>query len=140
VSILQCLVANPLTDQYTGIFSLSQNNDIIIMSSNPRSCTAPCTTVAGTLTGSIQDIAALLHLLGTEQCEDHVSSALTKGYLYAAASPISLFGSLDVARAGFKTFVASLSIPAWNIVGARTLSNMGFRPQGELIFDHGRSE
>jgi hypothetical protein len=100
------------------------------MSSDICSCTVASTTVAGTLTGGIQDIAALLPLLGTEQCEDHVSSALTKGYLYAAASPMSLFGSLGVARAGLKTFLASFSIPAWKIVGARTLANMGFKPQG----------
>jgi hypothetical protein len=100
------------------------------MSSNPCSCTITSTTVGGTLTGGIQDIAALLPLLGTEQCEDHVSSALTNGYLYAAASPMSLFGSLGLARAGLKTFLASFSIPAWNVVGARTLSNTGFKPQG----------
>ena len=100
------------------------------MSSNNCSCTVASTSVTGTLTGGIQDIAALLPLLGTEQCEDHVSSALTKGYLYAAASPMSLFGSLGLARAGFKTFLASFTIPAWNVVGARTLSNMGFKPQG----------
>ena len=100
------------------------------MSSNPCSCTVSSTTVTGTITSGIQDIAALLPLLGTEQCEDHVSSALTKGYLYAAASPMSLFGSLGLARAGLKTFLSSVSIPAWSIVGARTLSNMGFKPQG----------
>src|ERR1700726_4071578 len=100
------------------------------MSSNPCSCAVSSTTVGGTLTGGIQDIAALLPLLGTEQCEDHVGSALTKGYLYAAVSPMSLFGSLGLARAGLKAFLASFSIPAWNIVGARTLSNMGFKPQG----------
>jgi hypothetical protein len=43
---------------------------------------------------------------------------------------MSLFGSLGLARAGLKTFLASFSIPSWNIVGARTLSNMGFKPQG----------
>jgi hypothetical protein len=100
------------------------------MSSSVCPCTVASTSVAGTLTGGIQDIAALLPLLGTEQCEDHVSSALTRGYLYAAASPMSLFGSLGLARAGLKTFLASFSIPTWNIVGARTLSNMGFTPKG----------
>jgi hypothetical protein len=43
---------------------------------------------------------------------------------------MSLFGSLGLARAGLKTFLASFSIPLLNIVGARTLSNMGFKPQG----------
>jgi hypothetical protein len=102
------------------------------MSSNICSCAAAIasTTLAGTLTGGIQDIAALLPLLGTEQCEDRVGSALTKGYLYAAVSPMSLFGSLGLARAGLKTFLASFAIDKWNIVGARTLSNMGFKPQG----------
>jgi hypothetical protein len=100
------------------------------MSSIPCSCTIASTTVTGTLTGGIQDIAALLPLLGTEQCEDHVGSALTNGYLYAAVSPMSLFGSLGLARAGLKTFLTSFSIHKWNIVGARTLSNMGFKPQG----------
>jgi hypothetical protein len=95
------------------------------MSSNPCSCVSS-TTVVGTLAGGIQDIAALIPLLGT----DEVGSALTKGYLHAAASPMSLFGSLGVARAGLKTFLASFSIPAWNIIGARTLSNKGFKPQG----------
>jgi hypothetical protein len=100
------------------------------MSSNLCSCTTASPTITGTLTGGIQDIAALLPLLGTEQCEDHASSALTNGYLYAAASPMSLFGSLGLARAGLKTFLASFSIHKWNIVGARTLFNMGFKPQG----------
>jgi len=83
-----------------------------------------------TLSTGIQDIAALLPLLGTEQCEDHVSSALTKGYLYIAATPLSIFGSLGIARAGFKTLVASLAVAKWNFIGARKLANMGFEPKG----------
>jgi hypothetical protein len=43
---------------------------------------------------------------------------------------MSLFGSLGLARAGLKAFLASFSIHKWNIVGARTLSNMGFKLQG----------
>jgi hypothetical protein len=101
-----------------------------IVMSNLCSCSAAANTIAGTLASGIQDIAALLPLLGTDQWEDHVSSALTKGYLYAAASPMSLFGSLGLARAGIKTFFASFCINKWNIVGARTLSNMGFRSHG----------
>ena len=42
----------------------------------------------------VQDIEAILQLLGTEQCSVQVSSALTRGYLYAAATPMSIFGSL----------------------------------------------
>ena len=89
-------------------------------------------SVGATLTGGIQDVSALLPLLGTEQCEDHASSALTKGYLYVAATPMSLFGSLGLTRAGLKTFIASLNFTIFslNIHGALMLSNMGFRPLG----------
>ena len=65
----------------------------------------------GTLTGGIQDISALLPLLGTEQCEKHVGSALEGGFLYAAATPLSLFGSLGIVKAGISVLVASISIP-----------------------------
>ena len=63
--------------------------------------------IGSTLTGRIQDISAILLLLGTEQCsvQDQVGSALTRGYLYAAATPMSIFGSPVVVRAGFKTLV-----------------------------------
>ena len=84
-----------------------------------------------TLTGGIQDIAAILPLLGTQQCSIHVSSALTRGYLYAASAPMSIFGSLGVVSAGFKTFVACVSFR--DIEGARILGNMGFEPQGENL-------
>ena len=100
-------------------------------------CPCPVTSVAtgsvgATLTGGIQDVSALLPLLGTEQCEDHASSALTKGYLYVAATPMSLFGSLGLTRAGLKTFIACLNFSIFNlnIRGALMLSNMGFRPLG----------
>jgi hypothetical protein len=86
--------------------------------------------LGSTITAGIQDIAALLPLLGTEQCEEHIGSALSKGYLYAAATPLSIFGSLGMARAGFKTFVASLAFPRLGFDGARTLDNMGFKAKG----------
>ena len=84
-----------------------------------------------TLTGGIQDVAAILPLLGTEQCSDQVSSALTRGYLYAAASPMSIFGSLGVVTAGFKTLIACFLFG--DIEGAKVLGNMGFEPQGENL-------
>ncbi|KAF8817320.1 hypothetical protein BYT27DRAFT_7074997, partial [Phlegmacium glaucopus] len=87
--------------------------------------------ISSTLIGGIQDIAALLPLLGTEQCEIQVSSALTRGYLYAAATPMSIFGSLGMVRAGFKTLVACFSFGG--IEGAKILGNMGFEPQGENL-------
>jgi hypothetical protein len=87
--------------------------------------------IGSTLTGGIQDVAAILPLLGTEQCSDQVSSALTRGYLYAAATPMSIFGSLGVVTAGFKTLVACFSFG--DIEGAKVLGNMGFEPQGENL-------
>ena len=87
--------------------------------------------IGSTLTGGIQDIAAFLPLLGTEQCSIHVSSALTRGYLYAASAPMSIFGSLGVVSAGFRTLVACFAFG--DIEGAKILGNMGFEPQGELF-------
>ena len=87
--------------------------------------------IGSTLTGGIQDIAAILPLLGTEQCSIHVSSALTRGYLYAASAPMSIFGSLGVVSAGFKTLVACFSLRDFE--GADLLGNMGFEPQGENL-------
>ena len=87
--------------------------------------------IGSTLTGGIQDIAAFLPLLGTEQCSIHVSSALTRGYLYAASAPMSIFGSLGVVSAGFKTLLACFSFG--DIEGAKILGNMGFEPQGENL-------
>ena len=87
--------------------------------------------IGSTLTGGIQDVAAILPLLGTEQCSIQVSSALTRGYLYAASTPMSIFGSLGVVSAGFKTLVACFSFG--DIEGAKILGNMGFEPQGENL-------
>ena len=89
--------------------------------------------IGSTLTGGIQNVAAILPLLSTEQCSVQVSSALTRGYLYAAASPMSIFGSLGVVRvtAGFKTLLACFSVR--DIEGAKILGNIGFEPQGENI-------
>ena len=87
--------------------------------------------IGSTLTGGIQDIAAILPLLGTEQCSIHVSSALTQGYLYAASASMSIFGSLGVVSAGFRTLVACFAFG--DIEGAKILGNMGFEPQGENL-------
>ncbi|KAJ7649085.1 hypothetical protein DFH06DRAFT_1135337 [Mycena polygramma] len=82
-----------------------------------------------TVSSGIQDLSAILSLLGTEQCETHVGSALRGdergGYLYAAITPISIFGSLGPAK-------AALSIMFVNIpfVGSKTLQNMGFEVKG----------
>ncbi|KAF8803148.1 hypothetical protein BYT27DRAFT_7110552 [Phlegmacium glaucopus] len=61
------------------------------------------------LAGRIQNISALLPLLGTEQCEVQVSSALSQGFHRALVAPISIFGSLGIVSAGYKTLVACIS-------------------------------
>ena len=98
--------------------------------------------IGSTLTGGIQNIAAILPLLGTEQCSDQVSSALTRGYLYAAATPMSISGSLGMVSAGFKTLIACFSL--WGIEGAKILGNMGFDPEGEnlslIMFEAGKGK
>ena len=82
---------------------------------------------SATLTGGVQNISGLLPLLGTQQCEYFVGSALTRGYLCAAATPMSIFGSLGMARAAFKTILATLEH------GADFLADMGFEPKGRNL-------
>ncbi|KAK7033933.1 hypothetical protein VNI00_012557 [Paramarasmius palmivorus] len=82
-----------------------------------------------TLSSGIQDVAALLPLLGTEQCERHVGSALEKGYLYAAASALSLFGSLGIVKATFAAFLAVITYPFY---GGRWLGDAGFATPGSV--------
>ena len=83
-----------------------------------------------TLSGGVQDISALLPLLGTAQCEKHVESSLQRGFLYAAAAPISIFGSLGLVQAGFSIGLAS--VPSYYGFGARLLKDAGFEPTGDV--------
>jgi hypothetical protein len=89
-------------------------------------------TFGNTVSGGIQDISAVLSLLGTQQCELHVGSALRGGgrggYLYAAITPISIFGSLGVAKAAFTIMFASL--PHF---GAQRLQHMGLDSTGDAV-------
>ncbi|KAF5321580.1 hypothetical protein D9619_000363 [Psilocybe cf. subviscida] len=89
-------------------------------------------TIGGTITGGIQDISALLPLLGTEQCEKHIGSALDRGFLYSSVAPMTIFGSLGIVRASFNILVASLSIRRYQFLGARVLSDSGFSPSGTV--------
>ncbi|KAL0058154.1 hypothetical protein AAF712_015178 [Marasmius tenuissimus] len=82
-----------------------------------------------TISSGIQDIAALLPLLGTEQCERHVGDALQKGYLYAAATPLSIFGSLGVVKTSFATFLATMTKPFY---GGSWLQDAGFGTTGSV--------
>ncbi|KAG7096398.1 hypothetical protein E1B28_003841 [Marasmius oreades] len=82
-----------------------------------------------TLSGGIQDVSALLPLLGTEQCERHVGSALDKGFLYAAATPLSIFGSLGIVKTAFATVLATTTYP---FRGANWLADAGFASTGTV--------
>ena len=94
-------------------------------------------SILGTITIGIQDIAALLPLLGTEQCEDLITSALTDGFFYVAATPISIFGSLGVARAGFKTLLSAISIPLLKFDGAQNSGRRGVSsPKAKSVAHH----
>lgn len=91
--------------------------------------------VGSTVTSGIQDISDLLPLLGTEQCEDHIGSALKNGYLYVAAAPLSIFGSLGIVRAGFKALIASVTagFGSTKFIGAKKLAYAGFAPSGTAL-------
>jgi len=80
----------------------------------------------GIASQGVQDVAALLPLLGTEQCKKHVSLSLQHRYLYAAVAPLSIFGSLGIALAGLWIGFAST---AW---GVRGLKHTGFEPSSDV--------
>ncbi|KAJ2955900.1 hypothetical protein NQZ79_g8185 [Umbelopsis isabellina] len=73
------------------------------------------------LTSGIQDISAVAALLGTEACAQHVADGLVDGYLYPAASGLSMFGSLGLVKAA-----------ASYIISSDWLKNMGMEPIGTL--------
>ncbi|KAJ6591309.1 hypothetical protein DFH09DRAFT_1273923 [Mycena vulgaris] len=83
---------------------------------------------AGTsLVSGIQDISAFLPIIGTNQCEKHVGEALEGGFLYAAATPLSMFGSLGIVKASAAILVASIS-PRF----AQMLADSGFKLEGSV--------
>ncbi|KAK1234533.1 hypothetical protein PQX77_002256 [Marasmius sp. AFHP31] len=82
-----------------------------------------------TLSGGIQEVSALLPLLGTEQCERHVGTALDKGYLFAAAAPLSIFGSLGIVKTAFATLLATTTKPFY---GGWWLDDAGFDTKGSV--------
>ncbi|KAF9000865.1 hypothetical protein BDQ17DRAFT_1211986, partial [Cyathus striatus] len=85
-----------------------------------------------TVIDGIQEISAILPLLGTEQCEEHSGSALRGGFCYVGITPVSIFGSLGVVKTGINVLVSSIVIPKWHFLGAERLANGGFRPIGDV--------
>ncbi|KAJ7573336.1 hypothetical protein C8J56DRAFT_517544 [Mycena floridula] len=82
-------------------------------------------SVGTTLVSGIQDISAFLPIIGTEQCEKHIGSALDGGFMYAAATPLSMFGSLGIIKASIAVLCASI-----HSKGAQMLSDAGFKLEG----------
>ncbi|KAK1235835.1 hypothetical protein PQX77_000925 [Marasmius sp. AFHP31] len=87
----------------------------------------PKKNILDTISTGIQNIAAILPLLGTDQCEQHVGEALLNGYLYAAATPLSIFGSLGVVKVSFATLLATTT-KVFN--GGSWLHDAGFGTTG----------
>ncbi|KAJ7073035.1 hypothetical protein C8F01DRAFT_1013029 [Mycena amicta] len=85
--------------------------------------------LGATLTSGIQDIAAFLPIFGTDQCERHIGSALETGFLYAAATPLSLFGCLGIVKASMGILFASITFP---FNGPRMLQDAGFELVGSV--------
>ncbi|KAJ7027433.1 hypothetical protein C8F04DRAFT_965180, partial [Mycena alexandri] len=85
------------------------------------------TNTGTNLVSGIQDISAFLPIIGTDQCEKHVGTALTGGFLYAAATPLSMFGSLGIVKASTAILVASISPRA-----AQMLADSGFKLEGSV--------
>ena len=87
-----------------------------------------------TLVNGVQDISALLPLLGTEQLETHVGSALVGGFMYAAVAPISIFGCLGAAKLGLSVAIASIVYRSSKVtlIGPKWLSDGGFELRGKV--------
>jgi hypothetical protein len=79
------------------------------------------------LVSGIQDISAFLPVIGTEQCERHVGEVLGGGFLYAAATPLSLFRSLGIVKAGTAILGASVSARTTQL-----LADAGFNLEGSV--------
>ncbi|KAI9289186.1 hypothetical protein BC943DRAFT_130764 [Umbelopsis sp. AD052] len=80
---------------------------------------AAATTYGEALSSGIQDISAVATLFGTEACASHLLSSLSKGYIYASVSMLSMFGSLAAVKAS-----------AYLIFPAKWLKNAGMTDCG----------
>ncbi|PPQ80937.1 hypothetical protein CVT26_014747 [Gymnopilus dilepis] len=92
-------------------------------------------SIGSTFASGVQDVAAILPLLGTEQCEIHITSGLKHGFLYPAATTLSVFGSLGSAKAGLKVLLASIHVNSLGFLGAKILKNAGFGSANEEVLD-----
>jgi hypothetical protein len=80
---------------------------------------AAATTYGEALSSGIQDISAVATLFGTEACAAHLLSSISKGYIYASVSMLSMFGSLAAVKAS-----------AYLILPAEWLKNAGMTDCG----------
>ncbi|KAG1052587.1 hypothetical protein G6F43_005285 [Rhizopus delemar] len=58
----------------------------------------------------IQDVAAVLGILGTEMCDGNAALTLSKGYLFPAACSTSMFGVLGLSKYLLKSFLPELVV------------------------------
>jgi hypothetical protein len=78
------------------------------------------TSYGEALSSGIQDISAVATLFGTEACATHLLSSMSKGYIYAAVSMVSMFGSL-----------AAVKSTAYLVLPAEWLKNAGMTDCGD---------
>ncbi|KAJ7243548.1 hypothetical protein C8J57DRAFT_1027381, partial [Mycena rebaudengoi] len=93
------------------------------------------------LVNGIQDVSAFLPILGTDQCERHSLVGIERGFLYVAGTPLSIFGSLGILKAGLATLIISIDHPLFH--GPRLMHNAGFSPAGmlkQLTYAHDRDD
>ncbi|KAJ7058329.1 hypothetical protein C8F01DRAFT_958828, partial [Mycena amicta] len=75
----------------------------------------------------VAGISVFLSIFRTDQCEHHIGSVLEGGYLYAGATPLSLFECLGIIKASIAILFASITYP---FNSARVLNDAGFELVG----------
>ena len=100
------------------------------MRDTPLSESGPPQNVRTTLTGGIQDVSALLPLLGTDQCEHHVGSAL-EGALEASVLSKSEFPSSFPAFPSRNFLFLIASSPSTSMVGCENPFQRRFQTGGD---------
>jgi len=84
------------------------------------------------ITSGIQQISFLVPFLQTEDCETNLGNALTRGYLFSAAAPLSIFGSLGILKQGFILWLLTGASTEESRSFLRKLLPVGFEPKGDV--------
>jgi len=83
------------------------------------------------ITSGIQ-ILYLIPFLQTKDCEVHLGNVLTRGYLFSAVAPLSIFGSLGTLRQGFILWLLTAASTEERRSFLRKLLPVGFEPKGDV--------